>query len=191
MQLINTYKTILRHAESEISGTTTSSSPSEQDNLVTESLIGNQQLSDRKPFIEDTYALMTYLCTSPNLSEENISLIFDKLTTSISNSRILPKYAFSCYISIFSNYLMKLGQNLSSDKINQITDKCIITSLESGIGSTLSDIIWAQVCSLDNRIDASVDLRTCKNAVIFASLYKKKSYEHFKEYYDYCLQTQE
>lgn len=190
MQIVNTYKIALRYANAEISNAKFDSATLEQDLITIKNLFTDQQLSDRKPFLEDTYAIIAYLRTASNLSKENTPLIFDKLINAISNSRILPKYAYSCYISIYSNYLMELGQNLSSDEIDQITDNCISVSLASGIGSALSDIIWAQICSLNNRVDANVDLNACKNAVLFASLYKKKSYEYFKEYYEYCLQTQ-
>ena len=90
---------------------------------------------------------------------------------------------YSTYCTIIINYLSSCGKQFSAEKIEMLYNFCIQCALSSGNGSALPGIFWGKVRSLHKRV--APNFYDCKNAYLFASLYKEKDAEYIKSFYDY------
>ncbi len=180
MQIVNAARCVAITASNLLNRTATATAKHDLSANIEEFI--NSQCYNRKPFTEEAYVIVSYLLIDNNtfLNSQNI---FECVFNSLRTSSILPKYSYSSYCTIIINYLSSCGKQLPADKIDTLCDLCIQCSLSSGNGSSLPGIFWGKVRSLHKRV--APNFYNCKNAYLFASLYKGKDAEYIKSFYDY------
>ncbi len=136
----------------------------------------------RKPFLEETYIIITCLLVSSKDKPEFLQSVFSRLISVIDNSDIPNKYSYSSYATILANYTISCGKYLPHDTIIDTAEQIIRYSLVTGSGSILSGVFWGQVCAFHKRFYIKPEI--VKIAALFAELYKEKEATYFRDYYN-------
>ena len=137
---------------------------------------------ERKPFLSETYIIITCLLVSKKGDYDYLKPTFDKLIAAFNHSEITLSHSYNSYATTIINYIISVGKHLSPNDITTLCDTVISLALKKGNGSSFSGVFWSQVCASYKRYE--IEQTIPKTAVLFAKLFKEDLARYYEDYYN-------